>query len=132
MFYADRLRAAFARDGWVTIRRAVEPATMESLMAQIARELEAPSIAAESGEASASLDRPAGVLRYHAHTRNMHPPARYTANRKARVRMLTYCTICGQAFDGLRNATHLDWHVTLRQSAGRQSVERFSTMASAP
>ena len=56
--YADRLRAAFARDGWVTIRRAVEPATMESLMAQIARELEAPSIAAESGEASASLDRP--------------------------------------------------------------------------
>jgi hypothetical protein len=53
----ERLVSAFGEDGWVALRGAVAPDVVAALQRQVEDELEAPSIAAESGCASASLRR---------------------------------------------------------------------------
>ena len=64
---AERLVAAFGRDGWVMVRSAVASDVMSSLQRQVEAELQSPSIAAESGGVSVSLHRretwPAGEAR---------------------------------------------------------------------
>lgn len=54
---AERLVSAFSEDGWVTLRGAVAPDLVAALRRQVEAELEAPSIAAESGSARVSLRR---------------------------------------------------------------------------
>ena len=46
----DELRETFGREGFAYIRGAVEADVMERLVAQVAQELETPSVTAESGE----------------------------------------------------------------------------------
>ena len=52
------LRASFAQDGFVYVRRCVDEATLDALLSQCAAELERPSVAAESGGESLLLHQP--------------------------------------------------------------------------